>query len=145
MIDFFKVVPQFKCFSFNFFLTCLFTCSHHMFEVFSNFSLYSTIVIFPWLDNALSESMNLILLKIIPNLLLVIKSFSSFIVQIVPDCAKLVKYCCNILCDFALSPSVSLNDDASSATEAATCWTLICSTECEATLLCPSPCIFSLP
>jgi len=65
MIDFFRVVPQFEHLSSNFFLTCLFTCSHHMFLKFSAtlISLYSTIAIFPWLDNALPESINLILLK----------------------------------------------------------------------------------
>jgi len=65
MIDFLTVDPQLDCLSSNFFCTCLLTCSHHTFWKFlaTCISLYNTIAIFPWSDNSVSMSINLILLK----------------------------------------------------------------------------------
>jgi len=125
---------------FHLFCTCLFTCSHHMFWKFSGICicLYKTLAIFPWFDNSVSKSIYLILLKMMPNLLF-IKSFSSAIVLTAPDCAKLVKYCCNNLSDLAFSPFVLLTDNSSSTTSAVTFWTWICSTTGEAALLLSPP------
>jgi len=107
-------------------------------KVLRNMHLLKTLAIFPWPNNSVSESINLICLKMMPNLV-VIKSFSSATVLTVPDWAKLVKYCCNNLSDLALSPSVLLNDNASSTKPAGTFWTWTCSTEWEAAWLLPPP------
>jgi len=114
MIDFLTAAPQFDLFSsiFSYMYFHLFP-PYRLKRLWDSHFLYRIFAIFPSNVKSTSALINLILLKIIPSLL-VTNSFSSMIFLTVPVWAKLLKYWCSSLVDFAFSVSVLLREDTSS-------------------------------